>query len=150
MHAPHNVLSCLIGTAKQLLCEETNRQHFKLLSKAEAAIQVKIVQILCSVITQVFIWDLVLTPALTENLGWKSAGFLCIDTNIAQLSLKLMIMNYAGGHIYSVTSHFHSLPLGLQTHSAVLCFPLSLLTEILATLLCSRIKPTLLQVYKWL
>lgn len=33
------------------------------------------------------------------------------DAHSTELSLRLMIMNYAGGHILLVTSHFHSIPL---------------------------------------
>lgn len=42
-----------------------------------------------------------LRPAVLESTG----------THTAEVSLRLMIMNYAEGHILLVTSHLHSFPL---------------------------------------
>lgn len=46
-------------------------------------------------------WPFGLRPVVLEST----------TAHTAEVSLRLMIMNYAEGHILLVTSHFHSFPL---------------------------------------
>lgn len=45
-----------------------------------------------------------------DCLGFGPAILECPGRVTAEVSLRLMIMNYAEGHILLVTSHLHGLP----------------------------------------
>jgi len=48
---------------------------------------------------------------LSGPFGLRPAVLESTTAHTAEVSLRLMIMNYAEGHILLVTSHFHSFPL---------------------------------------